>query len=277
MKKHPICLALSKQFGISYEEQLELFRKIGFDGAFVGYNENNIDAVASKIKENGLIFQSVHAPFIRMADIWNKDKEKVDIALNELNSCLNACARNSVPIMVMHAFIGFEDHCPTQVGIDRLGTLIQHAEKLGVKIAFENTEGVEYLDAVMDAFTSNDNVGFCWDTGHEMCYNRSDNMIAKYGDKLLCTHLNDNLGITSPDGRITWLDDLHLLPFDGIADWENIALRLQSVNYSGELTFELNTVSKPGRHENDKYAAMDIESYLKEVYTRACRIEAMLR
>ena len=48
-------------------------------------------------------------------------------------------------------------------------------------------------------------------------------MLALYGEKLICTHLNDNLGIKDFEGKTTWHDDLHLLPFDGIADWNKIA------------------------------------------------------
>ena len=83
------------------------------------------------------------------------------------------------------------------------------AKERGVKVAFENTEGEEYLEALMDNFKDDDTVGFCWDTGHEMCYNHSQDMLAKYGDRLIATHINDNLGISDYDGKITWLDDLH--------------------------------------------------------------------
>ena len=51
-------------------------------------------------------------------------------------------------------------------------------------------------------------------------------MMALYGDRLLCTHINDNLGIRNYEGRITFIDDLHLLPFDGVADWKWITERL---------------------------------------------------
>lgn len=44
-------------------------------------------------------------------------------------------------------------------------------------------------------------------------------MLDKYGDRLIATHLNDNLGVSDFDGKVTWTDDLHLLPFDGIIDW----------------------------------------------------------
>ena len=152
---------------------------------------------------------------------------------------------------------------------------VHEAENLGVKVAFENTEGEEYLAAVMERFKNSPAVGFCWDTGHEMCYNHSKDMLSLYGDKLIATHINDNLGICDPCGSITWFDDLHLLPFDGIADWQGIAGRLNKCGYNGILTFELNRCSKPNRHENDFYSDMSIEKYLTHAFMRACRVAAL--
>ena len=100
-------------------------------------------------------------------------------------------------------------------------------------------------------------------------------MLALYGDKLIATHINDNLGIRDYDGKITYIDDLHMLPFDGIADWNDIVGRLNKYDFHDILTFELNTKSKPGRHENDVYDQMDIELYVTEVFKRACRVAAM--
>jgi len=62
------------------------------------------------------------------------------------------------------------------------------------------------------------------------------------------------------------------LPFDGIADWDYNAKRLQKCGYEGILTFELNKTSKPDRHENDKYNKMPLEEYVSEAYCRACRV-----
>ena len=126
----------------------------------------------------------------------------------------------------------------------------------------------------MNEFSQYENVGFCWDTGHEMCYNRSQDLLKLYGDKRLCTHINDNLGIRDFNGRITYIDDLHLLPFDGIADWDDVASRLDNCGYDGIMTFELSTVSKPGRYENDVYRNMKFEAYIAECYKRACRVAA---
>ena len=100
-------------------------------------------------------------------------------------------------------------------------------------------------------------------------------MMRLYGDRLFGTHLNDNLGVSDYNGVITWTDDLHLLPFDGIADWEDIASRLNKYHFDGPLTFELNTKSKPDRHDNDEYDKMPLELYIAKAYNRACRVAAL--
>ena len=129
----------------------------------------------------------------------------------------------------------------------------------------------------MEHFKDNSAVGFCWDSGHELCYNHSEDLLKMYGDRLIMTHLNDNLGISRFDGKTYWTDDLHLLPFDGIADWNYNVERLKKSTIPEYLNFELNMTSKPERHENDCYAAMPYEQYFTEAYKRACRIAYQLQ
>ena len=275
MYKTKLCLSTSPAFAETDEEQITLFKKAGFDGFFVcWYPGIDVSSLRKKADEESMIFQSIHAPFTDMHHMWT-DSEDGTKAKNELIACVRDCARANVPIAVLHAFIGFEDHTPTAQGLQNFGEVVDEATKLGVKIAFENTEGVEYLEALMEHFCGNDTVGFCWDSGHEQCYNYGVDLLEKYGDRLLCTHLNDNLGIKDFDGTITWLDDLHLLPFDGIIDWKDAANRLDRCGFGNVLTFELNINSKPDRHENDKYGNMGIETYLAEAFCRACRIATL--
>lgn len=277
MWKTKLCLATSDQFGMPVADQIRLFKEIGFDGFFTGWREgDDVGEIRRIADETGMYFQSIHAPFGRAADMWKKSHES-EIAVNELISCLHDCAENDVPLMVLHTFKGFEDHDPTEYGIENFRRVAEEARLLGVKLGFENTEGEEYLAAVLSSLSDFDSVGFCWDTGHEMCYNKSKDMMKLYGDRIVGTHLNDNLGIRDFDGKITWIDDLHLLPFDGIADWEDIVSRLNKYHFDGPLTFELNTYSKPGRHENDIYRNMPIELYLAEAYKRACRVATLKR
>lgn len=271
MYKTKLCLGTSSGFGIPTEEQIKLFNAIGFDGFFTLWDEN-LKKYRELADELGMIFQSVHAPFGMAAKIWGNDEE-TEFAVNELLRCVEDCAKVNIPIMVVHPYIGFDKkENPTKEGVENFRIVVDKAKTQGVKIAFENVEGEGYLEALMKAFESYENVGFCWDTGHELCYNRGKDMLSLYGDKLIATHINDNLGVSKFDGTIFWTDDLHLLPFDGITDWKKAMERLNKCGYDGILTFELNKNSKPKRHENDKYSKMTIEEYITECYIRACKI-----
>ncbi len=275
MRGTKLCLGLSETYRLPYDEQVRTLRRIGFEGFFSGWKEGaDIPALRKVADEEGMIYQSIHAPFGRIDRMWEPTDETPDV-IDEQIHCLRACAESGVPIMVAHTFIGFTKHNPTQEGLDNFDKVVREAEKLGVKIALENTEGEEYLAALMAHFKGNPFVGFCWDVGHEMCYNRSQDMLALYGDRLFSTHINDNLGIRDYNGEITFFDDLHLLPFDGVGDWNGIVDRLNHHGYDGILTFELNNVGRKDRHENDIYARMSPEEYLTHAYIRACRVATL--
>lgn len=272
-----LVINIFEQFGDDEESRLALVRDAGFNGFFSSWgHKSDTLRLAEAAGRLGLDYQSVHAPFGRVNALWGEDEDAAAAVMAKLLACLEDCRRAGVGLMVCHAFIGFKDHTPSDIGLRRFATLAEAAEKAGVRLALENTEGVEYLDALMDFFAGNPTVGFCWDSGHEMCYNHSRDMLASFGDRLFGTHLNDNLGVRALSGEITWVDDLHLLPFDGIADWRYNCDRLRACGFDGPLTFELGTDSKPGRHENDAYRLMSPEIYLAECYKRACRIRAAL-
>jgi sugar phosphate isomerase/epimerase len=277
MWKQKLGLGILGLPGMTVADEIRAMKKVGFEAFFTGWDKNSpVEEWAEVARECGMIYQSIHAPFGRAADIWSADEEKGSAAVRELCDCLDACKRAGVPIMVAHAFIGFKDHSPTAVGLVRFEQVVAHAEACGVKIALENTEGIEYLDALLSHFKDRESVGFCWDTGHEMCYNYSEDLLARWGDQLLATHVNDNLGIRDFNGEITWIDDLHLLPFDGIADWAYNMKLLSIANTPEILTFELSLRSKPDRRENASYAAMEPMDYLTACYIRACRVATLL-
>ena len=278
MYKQKLCLALSAGFGISYEEQISLFKSAGFEGMAIDLSDKSADAykLASAAKDENMLISYLHAPFNKSDDMW-MEGEIGDVALAELLDCVEICSKLEIPAMVAHTFIGFDsDNIPTKIGIERYGALAVRANELGVKLALENTEGEEYLAALMRELSDIPSVSFCWDTGHELCYNYGKDLMALYGDKLAVTHINDNLGIRDYEGKITYIDDLHLLPFDGITDWDSVAKRIAASGFDIPLSFELSTKSKPGRHENDKYAAMPIERFVAEAYIRACRVADLI-
>lgn len=277
MYKQKLCLGILEGFDMTYAEQVRLMNKVGFEAFFIDdcNRHSPVGELVSLSKELGMEIPSYHAPFNKSDDLWNPD-EIGEIGKRELLECVELCARFEIPVMVTHAFIGYDDDfVSVESGIERYGEVARRASELGVRLALENTEGDEYLALLFDALRSEKSIGFCWDTGHELCYNYGKDMAALYGDKLICTHLNDNLGIRDFSGKRTWHDDLHLLPFDGITDWDSVAKRLAKAKYSAPLSFELSIRSKPERHENDAYAAMSPEAYFTAAYNRACRVAAL--
>ncbi len=274
MWKQKIGISVGARYEKPAVEVIEMLKKIGFDAVSLEWGKGCVPAdAADKALEVGLEIQSLHAPFNKSDDMWSEDEAISEPAIIELFSALDFCKEYKIPVMVMHTWIGFDyDENPTQKGLENYGRVVDKAAEYGVKIAFENTEGKEFLDALMEHFKDNDTVGFCWDSGHEMCYNYSEDLLAQYGDRLIMTHINDNLGISDFNGRIYWTDDLHLLPFDGIGDWDENVLRLKKSRKIDVLNFELCIGSKPDRHENDIYGEMGLEKYFTEAYKRACRI-----
>lgn len=272
MWKHKLCLGTGAGYQLPVEDQLRLIAKVGFDGFFVGWQQGlELQPLRALGDELGLYFQSVHAPFGRVHNLW-KETELTQEVLEEQLRCLRQTAEAGVDLVVCHVFIGFRDHTPTRFGIDNYRVMVEEARRLGIRIAFENTEGEEYLHAVMDAFRDEEHIGFCWDSGHEMCYNHSQDLLERYGSRLFGTHLNDNLGIKDFEGAITFHDDLHLLPFDGIADWQDIASRLDREGFQGPLTFELKYPTTLNGCDRLIYGHLSVEDYMTQAYIRACRV-----
>lgn len=278
MYRHLLGMNVFDSLEIPVEKQIEMLRQTGFEAFFTSWKRGcDIKKWAEKARETGMIYQSVHAPFGGTADLWRGSDEEAKKAYDDITDCIHDCSDNGIGLIISHCYIGFDGIVDiTDKGLERYGRIIDEAEKCGVNIAFENTEGEEYLSKLLEVYGNKNNVGFCLDSGHEMCYNFSKDLLSLWGDKLIATHLNDNLGIRDYNGSIFWHDDLHLLPFDGIRDWDELASRLNRCGYKGILTFELNLNSKPGRHENDKYQKMTLQEYFTEAYIRACRFASKL-
>lgn len=271
MDCNSVCTGIDKAFGLTYEEQIDIIKNAGFEGVFSDWmKDEDMNSLISYARNAGLEYIYLHAPFYGMDDLWHDDVgDLAEKMLNDLYGCADCCAENNIEIMVCHAIIGMDNHSPNELGIERITKIVEYAKEKGVKIAFENTEGPEYLQMIFDRFGHYEHIGFCFDSGHEMCYNAGIDMLARHGEKLIVTHLNDNMGQTEEE--ITFHDDNHMLPFDGIGDWNDIASRMHKCGFTGPLSFELVKENRPNRNTNDRYVAMTFEEYIAEAFDRADR------
>lgn len=277
MWKQKVGISLGNDYGIPFNEFFDMIKGIGFEAISFGWGEGvDYKERADYARSIGLEIQSMHAPFTHAAKLWQLSKEELVEYEKGIYSALEECKINSIPVMVMHSWIGFKyEFDEKTLNFENYDRLVNKAKEYGVKIAFENTEGLEYHDALMKRYADFDNVGFCWDSGHEMCYNYSQDLLAKYGNKLIMTHINDNLGIGRFSGETWPRDDLHLLPFDGVADWSKCVERLKKCPKQEILNLELTTVSRPHRHDNDIYQKLSLVEYFTEAYKRICKIAYM--
>ena len=274
MWKQKIGISLGNHYGVPTTEVIDIIKQVGYEAISPEWEEDaDIGDIVKKARDCGLILQAMHGPYRKAAQLWSEDESVSLPAKREIFSALDSCAEFGIPLLVLHAWIGFEyTFNNDDLYFDNFDEIVSYAAKRNIKIAFENTEGVEYLFALMERYKDDDNVGYCWDSGHELCYNSAHDLLDKYGDRLIMTHINDNLGVSRYDGKIYWTDDLHLLPYDGIADWDYNVARLKKSKPMDILNFELNIYSKPGRHENDIYEQMRLVQYFTESYKRACKI-----
>lgn len=221
---------------LSFEEHIKLIKETGFDATMLG-DDKDIDGQAEICRKYGLYIDNIHAPFGGLNCMWYEGDEGEAYTVR-IENCVRGAARNHIPYVVVHCTAGGNPEEPhgSPIGIERFGRIIKLGKELGVKIVFENLEYPEMLGLIFDVFRDED-IGFCWDTGHEALCTPGMRFIPMYGDKLCCTHIHDNYGASYTKVPIVH-GDCHMLPFDGSLDFERIMRDMRSTGYEGVLMLE---------------------------------------
>lgn len=248
-----------------FRDHLEMVAETGWNGFFTGWHPQLTGEILRASERLGLRYFSIHAPFHRIETLWQEGDEGKRVT-QRLTDCVSDCVNHGVPVMVIHPFCGFRDHTPTKVGLENYARVVAAAENAGVRLGFENVEGEEYLAALMEAFGGSPACGFCFDTGHELCYNGGKDMMGLYGEKLCFTHFNDNLGVFDP--KQTWQNDFHLTMGDGLVDWLGVMDRIDAVGFEGALTCELAQGTDYAPLAKERYRSMDMKAFYGFAFSR---------
>lgn len=269
-----IGFSLQSQYDRPITQVIDLLRKTGFSAVSPVWSPKlDLETIAGCVRENGMTIQSLHGPLRGLPDLWGQDPARSAPILAQCLAAMDACVTYSIPILVIHSWTGLDySFRKSDLYFHNFDILVNEADCKGILIAFENLEGPEYLDALMERYADRPNIGFCWDSGHERCYTPDRDYLQEYGHRLIMTHLNDNLGITHPQGILQGTDDLHLLPQDGTVDWEDAIKRLQKAQRQEILNFELKIRPKGDRCTHDLYSNIPLEEYLVRAYADAYRI-----
>ena len=259
---HKIGVNYVKTFPLSLTDTFALFSQTGFRSVFTmheGAEETERYAIAAA--GAGLAYESLHAPWDGINTMW-LEGEAGEHMLRRLTDCLDDCSRNGIPIAVVHLSSGRNAPCVNDLGHSRFDRLIEHAVKTGVTVAFENQRFLANLAFVMELYRDIPQVGVCWDLGHESCFADGREYMPLFGDRLVYTHIHDNL--SQPNG------DLHMIPFDGNINFARRAEHLRNSGFSGTLTLEIIPDSSPF------YSDITAEAYYQKAFAAACRLGALI-
>ena len=266
-----IGFSLQSSYSMPLPEVVKLLGAIGVTAVSpVRPRDGSLKELVCSAEHRGLQLQSLHGPVWGLDAMWSRDRDRSAPILQDVLSAIEDCATYDFPVLVIHSWGGLHyTFREEDLFFDHFDTVVEYAQRAGIQIAFENLEGPEYLTALMTRYAGLDTVGLCWDSGHELCYTPNQDALAAYGNRLLITHLNDNFGITHPEGLLQGTDDLHLLPGDGIALWPQIVCRLRQARQQEILNFELKIRPKGDRCKTDLYSHIPLEQYLTQAYQQA--------
>ncbi len=186
-------------------------------------------------------------------EIW-KGTDKAREYEAVLKVCIDNCTANHIPILVVHIQTD-KPEVQLDCGLDTLERIVKYAEKSNVKIDFENINNASLLYYVLDTFKT-PNVGFCFDSGHELCHTPGEDYLSRIGKRLICTHLHDN------DGS----GDSHQLLYTGNVDFKRIASQLKELKHDGALSLELAYLGNISKNEFLRKGIEGLKRLRSEIY-----------
>lgn len=269
-----IGFSLQAQYDRPLTQVVGLLKAAGFSAVSPLWSpELDMAALTKSVHEAGMSILFLHAPRKNPAPLWQPDSEAAADVLSSILQSLDACAQFQVPLLVMHGWQGLHYTFPKEpLDFRCFDRIVAYAQEKGVRIAFENLEGEEYLNALLLRYRNESHVGFCWDCGHDHCYPHRTDFLEKYGDRLVMTHLNDNFGLRDPSGVPDGRDDLHFLPYDGNLDWDHALRRLKTALPQDILNFEIKLRTKSTSDADLPYLHLPLEQFLEKAGSVARKI-----
>ncbi len=235
-------------------KNMELMKEAGFEVCFFPLILNEPERMESYLdyaKELGLEIDELHEIHKDINLLW-ADDESGEKRMQLVKEAIDFCASHGVTRMVLHESSGPVGPEMNDVGMNRFREIFQYSNEKGVLVCVENLRRTHYLARIFHE-NRDLNVGYCWDAGHENCFAPGIDHLLLFGDKLACTHVHDNRGI--------YCSDDHLLPFDGINDWERDAALIRQCGYKGNICGEL-------KRESPLYEHLSDEEFCKLAYER---------
>ena len=256
-------LGISIFNGISIKDQVKYFKRLGINRTFVGSENPDFENTMRLFKDNGIICETLHAPFNKINDMWGEDEVAARDMINRLKDSVDKCEKHNIPVSVVHLSSGRPMPEINDSGVRRFEEIFDYADKKGITIALENQRYKENILFFMEKYNT---LGFCWDNGHEYGFSKGIRFMELFGDRLCALHIHDNRCGTDTDD--------HLLPFDGNIDFEEIAKTIAKRDYKGTVMLE---VGKLASIDGKKiYESLSDEDYVKRAADSVRKLANMI-
>jgi len=137
-------------------------------------------------------------------------------AVASVRKAIDACAALGARTVVIHPTDRFpveQTRSRIQALRDSLRELLAFANRQGVRLALENMPSLvemQVFDSVLEEFPD---LGVCYDTSHAQLSGNTFGILQRYQDRIITTHISDNLG----------REDDHMLPYEGVIEWDEFA------------------------------------------------------
>ena len=201
--------------------------------------EAYIDSVMETAADCQIEFSQGHA----IIHDFCRPKENHEFLQNIMERCIDAAARLGIKWLTVHPST---DEGALQVRNSRTGNiayfsrLLEKAVPLRVGLAFENMWDLHLAPRRLYAVTAEelvdlvdalgDGTGICWDVEHGSIMKQDQKAaLGLIGRRLKAVHISDQTG----------MDNIHILPYLGCSDWNEIIEALAIAGYQGDLTYEL--------------------------------------
>lgn len=221
-------------------QEIEFFAELGFEfidltlePAAAYAPKVDVKAVKKALESSGLGLIGHTAWFLPIASPFPDVRES---ALQEMEKCIRTFHELGATMMNVHPQAKVPLHGDEWIRDQNIAALVRLtslARPYGIQIILENTPHFSRVMQLRPIFEAIPELGFHLDIGHanlESPYNRSEELITNFTERLVHVHVSDNKG-----GH----DDLHLPLGVGNINWAWAVRLLKNAGFDGTITIEV--------------------------------------
>lgn len=232
-------------------------KEFGFDSVITSqdsrFDDQNgtIDQQEQTFNNLGLEISSLHNQYVtnELPNFWHQNAIG-DSVENKIKTDIYTAEKFKIKCVVVHMLGQY-----SEVGEMRLKRLLETCEKTGVFLAVENINDQNLFLKIFENI-NHPYLKFCYDSGHNNCFDPDFDYLKNFGEKLICLHLHDNDG----------LGDDHTLNRFGTINWDKIAKELAEINLDNvSLDYEM----LMNKHKDE----VSENECLKETFEQASLLE----